>query len=130
MGLAIVTHLPLPITHCVILDIMCCIVKQHSQHTNPALRQTSRGKGELLTGQRDSIRTKIMYQIIDTHAHLDEIENLEEAIAQAKEAGLAAIVAVGSDMASNQKTLEIAAQYKGFVYPAWAGTPGTLKSRR
>jgi TatD DNase family protein len=68
-----------------------------------------------------------MYQIIDTHAHLDEIENLEQVLTQAKEAGLAAIVAVGSDMASNQKTLEIAAKYLGFVYPALGWHPWYIK---
>jgi TatD DNase family protein len=68
-----------------------------------------------------------MYQIIDTHAHLDEIENLEQVLAQAKAAGLAAIVAVGSDLTSNQKTLQIAELYKGFVYPALGWHPWYIK---
>jgi TatD DNase family protein len=59
-----------------------------------------------------------MYQIIDTHAHLDEIENLDKVITEAKAAGLAAIVAVGQDLKSNVRTLEIAAAYPGYVYPA------------
>jgi TatD DNase family protein len=68
-----------------------------------------------------------MYQLIDTHAHLEEIENLESVLTLAKEAGLAAIVAVGSDLASNQKTLDIAEKYPGFVYPALGWHPWYIK---
>lgn len=67
-------------------------------------------------------------RIIDTHAHLDEIENLETAITGAKEAGLVAIIAVGSDIASNQKVLEIAASHQGFVYPALGWHPWYIKA--
>jgi TatD DNase family protein len=59
-----------------------------------------------------------MNKLIDTHAHLDEIENLVLAIAQAKEAGVITIIAVGQDLASNSKTLKIAASYPAFVCPA------------
>jgi Tat protein secretion system quality control protein TatD with DNase activity len=58
-----------------------------------------------------------MLRLIDTHAHLDEIENLDKQIAEAKEAGLVAIIAVGSDLSSNQKVLELSVIYKE-VYPA------------
>ncbi|MBN1161337.1 MAG: TatD family hydrolase [Dehalococcoidales bacterium] len=68
-----------------------------------------------------------MNRIIDTHTHLDEVENLGEAIAQAKEAGVAAIIAVGSDIASNVKTLEIAKKYPGFVYAALGWHPWYIK---
>jgi len=68
-----------------------------------------------------------MHQIIDTHAHLDEIENLESVIKQAKDAGVIAIIAVGQDAASNAKTLEIAALYPGFVYPALGYHPWNIK---
>jgi TatD DNase family protein len=68
-----------------------------------------------------------MYRLIDTHAHLDEIENPEQVLSQAKEAGLIAIIAVGSDIASNAKVLEIAALYKGFVYPALGWHPWYIK---
>jgi TatD DNase family protein len=67
------------------------------------------------------------FRLIDTHAHLDGIENLEPVLAQAKEAGLAAIIAVGSDIASNRKTLEIADLRKGFVYPALGWHPWYIK---
>jgi TatD DNase family protein len=68
-----------------------------------------------------------MYKIIDTHAHLDEIENPEQAITQAKEAGVVGIIAVGQDLASNRKTLEIAARYPGLVYPALGYHPWNIK---
>ncbi len=68
-----------------------------------------------------------MLRLIDTHAHLDEIENLDEQVAAAKEAGLVAIIAVGSDLTSNRKTLEIASQHEGFVYPALGWHPWYIK---
>ncbi|MDD5338948.1 MAG: TatD family hydrolase [Dehalococcoidales bacterium] len=68
-----------------------------------------------------------MNGIIDTHAHLDEIESLEAVMAQAKAAGVVAIIAVGQDLASNKKTLEIAAKYPGFVYPALGYHPWNIK---
>ena len=46
-------------------------------------------------------------KIIDTHAHLDELEDLESALTKARESGLEAIIAVGSNTPSNQKVLEI-----------------------
>jgi TatD DNase family protein len=68
-----------------------------------------------------------MNMIIDTHAHLDEIENLEQTVAQAKAAGLTAIVAMGQDVKSNVRTLEIATLYPGFVYPALGFHPWNIR---
>jgi TatD DNase family protein len=68
-----------------------------------------------------------MFQLIDTHAHLDEIADLERVIENAKKAGLLAIVAVGSSLASNQKILQIAHLYTGFVYPALGWHPWYIK---
>src|SRR4030042_5828197 len=68
-----------------------------------------------------------MYQLIDTHAHLAETENLEKVLVNAKEAGLVAIIAVGSDIVSNVKTLEISGRYPGFVYPALGWHPWYIK---
>ena len=45
--------------------------------------------------------------IIDTHAHLDHLEGLPEALKAAAEAGVEGIVAVGVDLAANKKNLEI-----------------------
>jgi len=58
---------------------------------------------------------------------LEEIENLELAIEKAKSAGLVAIIAVGSDYQSNNRVLEIAERYSGFVYPALGMHPGRLE---
>jgi TatD DNase family protein len=68
-----------------------------------------------------------MYRLIDTHAHLEQIENLEPALAEARAAGVIAIVAVGSDCASNQKLLRLAGIYKNFVYPALGWHPWYLE---
>lgn len=64
--------------------------------------------------------------LIDTHAHLDEIDDLEGALARAKEAGVRAIIGVGMDLASNKKILMIASRYSGFVYPALGLHPWRL----
>ena len=68
-----------------------------------------------------------MYQLIDTHAHLDEIENLEQAIAEIRAANIIAIIGVGSDYESNQEVLHLARVYRDFVYPAIGLHPGRLK---
>jgi len=68
-----------------------------------------------------------MYQLIDTHAHLDEIEDIEQVLADAGEAGLAAVVAVGSDLESNRKVLELAARHEKFVNPALGWHPWFIK---
>jgi len=56
--------------------------------------------------------------LIDTHVHLDEISDPEEAILAAKKAGVAGIVAVGMDITSNEKILTFSEQYPGVVFPA------------
>jgi TatD DNase family protein len=74
-----------------------------------------------------------VYKLIDTHAHLDELKNLDSTLEEAKKAGVIAIVAVGSNHQSNIKTLEISQKYRSFVYPAlglhpWElGNLGTLE---
>ncbi len=71
-----------------------------------------------------------MYRLIDSHAHLEELEDLDSAIDRAKQNGVAAIVAVGSDCESNGRVLEIGAKYPGFVYPALGLHPGILNRLR
>ncbi len=68
-----------------------------------------------------------MYRLIDTHAHLEEMEDLKRVLADAKKAGLIAIVAVGSDIESNAKVLKISEEYQGFVYPALGWHPFYIK---
>jgi len=71
-----------------------------------------------------------VYKLIDTHAHLDELENLDLKLEEAKKAGVVAIVAVGSSQQSNIKTLEIAQKYPHFVYPALGLHPWELGNLR
>jgi len=67
-----------------------------------------------------------MYRLIDTHAHLEEIADLEQVVADAKAAGLIAIIAM-TDMASHGRTLEIAARYPDLVFPAFGWHPWDIK---
>ena len=67
-----------------------------------------------------------MYRLIDTHAHLDALKNLDLALEEAKKAGVIAIVAVGSNRQSNIKTLEISQKHRRFVYPALGLHPWEL----
>ena len=67
-----------------------------------------------------------MLSIIDTHAHLDELENLESALTKAKHSGVIAIVAVGSNHQSNQEVMKICSMYPSFVYPAFGLHPWEL----
>jgi len=67
-----------------------------------------------------------VYKLIDTHAHLDELKNLDLTLKEAKEVGVIAIVAVGSNHQSNMKTLEISQKHRRFVYPALGLHPWEL----
>ena len=69
----------------------------------------------------------MVYRLIDTHAHLEEIKNIEQAINEAKSANLIAIIGVGSDYESNVKALDFAQVYKDFVYPALGLHPWNLR---
>jgi len=68
-----------------------------------------------------------MHQLVDTHAHLEEIAGLEEAIVKARAADIIAIITVGSDYESNQKVLELAQTHEGFIYPALGWHPCRLE---
>ena len=48
-----------------------------------------------------------MLKAIDTHAHLDHVENVEQALQDAVAAGVEGIVALGMDLNSNKRNLEI-----------------------
>lgn len=66
------------------------------------------------------------YKLIDTHAHLDELENLDKAIEEAKQVGLVAIIAVGQDYESNIKILEMSEKHRGLIYPGLGLHPWSL----
>ena len=67
-------------------------------------------------------------QLIDTHAHLDEIKDIDGAICRAKKAGIKAIVGLGSDLASNQRILGLSGRYPGYVFPALGLHPWRLET--
>ena len=57
-------------------------------------------------------------KLIDTHAHLEEINNLNNVIQRAKINNIIAIIAVGSSIKSNSDILSLASKYNGFIYPS------------
>jgi TatD DNase family protein len=64
--------------------------------------------------------------VIDTHAHLDALDDPSGAITRARAAGVARIIAIGSGLSSARATLEIAARAQGVaaaigVHPHQAG---------
>jgi TatD DNase family protein len=59
-----------------------------------------------------------MLELIDSHAHIDEIENVKEAVDAAKRNNIASIVAVGTSLTSNRKVIALAREYENFIYPA------------
>jgi len=67
-----------------------------------------------------------MAGLVDTHAHLDELEDPGPAIERAKCAGVTAVISIGQDLASNIKTFKLAAAYPGFIYPAIGLHPWSL----
>ncbi len=68
--------------------------------------------------------------VIDTHVHLDQLSNPEEAIQEARKAGLSGLIAVGLDIASNEKILSFSRQYPGFVFPALGYHPWNITDFR
>ncbi len=66
--------------------------------------------------------------IIDTHAHIDQIEDLSGALQRAQEAKVSAVVAMSVDLASMKRILDIASQYtQPKIYPALGVHPGMVK---
>lgn len=65
--------------------------------------------------------------LIDCHAHLDQLANLEESLQKAKTVGVHGIVAVGMNVESNKKVLQIAQANPEYVYPALGYHPWEIK---
>ena len=65
--------------------------------------------------------------LVDSHTHLEELEDLHESLQEAKEAGVCGIIAVGMDIESNKKVLKITAANPQFVYPALGYHPWEIK---
>ena len=71
-----------------------------------------------------------MAHLVDSHAHLDfpQFDNDREAVVErAREAGLAAILNVGADLASSRAAVALAAQYD-FIYAAVGVHPHDAKT--
>lgn len=80
-----------------------------------------------------STQPEPLKDLIDGHAHLNEVEHIGAALERARAAGVARIVAVGMDIAYNRRTLELANEFPGFVLPAvgfypWSMTTGQIET--
>lgn len=71
-----------------------------------------------------------MIELVDTHAHLGDCPDIAAVMAEALQAGISAIIGVGLDIPSNQRTLEIAEKYPGFVFPAIGWYPDELDAAK
>jgi TatD DNase family protein len=65
--------------------------------------------------------------VIDTHAHLTSLDDGDEAIARAAEAGVTRILTVGTSVEDGRRALELADRYEGVfailgIHPHEAGT--------
>ena len=65
--------------------------------------------------------------LVDCHAHLDELDDLSEALQEAKTAGVKGIIGVGVNVDSNKRILKIAEQNYGYVYPALGYHPWQMR---
>jgi len=65
-------------------------------------------------------------QVFDTHAHLDQIRDIDDILERAIEAGLSGAIAVGIDMRSNEAVLALAARWPGLVYAGLGLHPSEL----
>ena len=57
-------------------------------------------------------------KLIDTHAHLEEVQDVDSMIRNARDVGVEAIVGVGMNLDSCKRTLELSREHSDFIYPA------------
>jgi TatD DNase family protein len=107
------------------LRTLCSHLKRlHRQIAGEGQKET--GKGNWISERG---RWYTMMTLVDTHAHLEELEDLSGALARAAESGVDTIVAVGMDLPSNRRTMEISGRYGGTtVHPALGIHPWNLES--
>jgi TatD DNase family protein len=65
--------------------------------------------------------------LIDTHAHLDSLDDLPGVLARARENGIDKIIAISSDLASSRDTISISGGYEN-VYAAVGVHPHAAKT--
>jgi TatD DNase family protein len=69
-------------------------------------------------GEGGSVGIEDVLRVVDTHAHLSDLEDQEGVISRAREVGIKAIVAVGGNLETSRTTLSWADEFGDFVYPA------------
>lgn len=69
-----------------------------------------------------------MFSVIDIHAHLEELNGLDQLLQQACNVGVVGIITVGSNYQSNKFAVEISEKYRGLVYPALGIHPWNMDS--
>lgn len=65
--------------------------------------------------------------LVDSHAHLEQVEDREAALHRAKDAGVVGIIAVGMNLASNRAILALANSNAGFVHAAIGIHPWSIE---
>ncbi|MBS7614837.1 TatD family hydrolase [Candidatus Bathyarchaeota archaeon] len=74
-----------------------------------------------------------MMKLIDTHAHLEDIEPLDEALTRAEQAGVTKIITMGVDRKSNQWALNESSKHARLslkIYPALGIHPSWIDEQR
>jgi TatD DNase family protein len=72
-------------------------------------------------------------KLIDTHAHLEDIERLDEALVRAEDAGVTAVITMGADNKSNNWVLNEGVKHGRHglkIYPALGIHPGWIDVSR
>ncbi|MHC1728351.1 MAG: TatD family hydrolase [Syntrophobacteraceae bacterium] len=64
--------------------------------------------------------------MIDGHAHLSEIADIDGAMDRARSAGVGEVIAVGMEIVSNRLTLDLARRFPGRVIPAVGYHPWSI----
>ena len=88
----------------------------------------------IIISQKDKVTVHM--ELVDTHAHLEDLGNLDEALMRAEKAGVFAVVTMGSDRESNLWALEESGKHqrgKLKVYPAiglhpWGLDPSKIEA--
>jgi TatD DNase family protein len=57
-------------------------------------------------------------RLIDTHAHLSDLDDMDGVIRRAKDAGVDGVIAVGANLSTCESTLRWAEAFSGYVLPA------------
>jgi TatD DNase family protein len=87
----------------------------------------TRARDHDLLLRRDEKRKMNKVPLIDGHAHLEELEDLSESLQEAKAAGVRGIIAVGMNIESNKRVLNITKENKRYVYPALGYHPWKIR---